>query len=305
MAGMTFFNIIRFVNIECLLLLKEWPRLICFLFWPTSFPRSGLTDADAAASAILRSQQLSAAVVDRWSMSPFWPSANPSWRGAQTAGDQLWPVRWKFHCAFHWNLKWNLPLEQHFLKICWIWATSYQLPSIGHQMRWHHLKARKAARGSANEWLAGWNCRWTNFATWQAGENRRTPELKSVQRTPAILKEGHLWIHRFHQVSTSLISVILQVWFSKIGTSHTHVKMCRLPHPGHPTFFSWSVNISFENRWQNRCGTWISHGFPMDFPMDGSETRREGRQRHGARGLWSWCARRLDIFASKCMYKLY
>jgi hypothetical protein len=114
-----------------------------------------------------------------------------------------------------------------------------------------------------------------------------------------------LWIHRFHQVSTSLISVILQVWFSKIGTSHTHVKMCRLPHPGHPTFFSWSVNISFENRWQNRCGTWISHGFPMDFPMDGSETRREGRQRHGARGLWSWCARRLDIFASKCMYKLY
>ena len=130
--------------------------------------------------------------------------------------------------------------------------------------------ALPAARGSANEWLAGWNCRWTNFATWQAGENRRTPELKSVQRTPAILKEGHLWIHKFHQVFTSLISVLLQVWFSKIGTSHTHVKMCRLPHPWHPTFFSWLVNISFENRWQNRCGTWISHGFPHGWKWDPS-----------------------------------
>ena len=280
MAGMTFFNIIRFVNIECLLLLKEWPRLICFLFWPTSFPRSGLTDADAAASAILRSQQLSAAVVDRWSMSPFWPSANPSWRGAQTAGDQLWPVRWKFHCAFHWNLKWNLPLEQHFLKICWIWATSYQLPSIGHRMRWHHLKARKAARGSANEWLAGWNCRWTNFATWQAGENRRTPELKSVQRTPAILKEGHLWIHRFHQVSTSLISVILQVWFFEnwhitYTCENVQATSSWTPH----IFFMISqhqLRKSVAKSMWNLDFPWISHGFPMDFPMDGSETRREG-----------------------------
>ena len=96
--------------------------------------------------------------------------------------------------CFPLELDMKLAIGTAFLKICWIWVTSsYQLPSKGHRMRWHHLKARKAGRGSANEWLAGWNCRWTSFATWQAGENRRTPELKSVQRTPAILKEGHLW----------------------------------------------------------------------------------------------------------------
>lgn len=264
------------MNIDCLLLLKEWPRLICFPFWPTSFPRSGLTDADAAASAILTAvsscQQLSL-TGGLWVLSDLLRTHPEEERKLlETSYDQfigsytvLSIGAWNETC--HWNSIFEDLLNLGNI----IPAAEQRTPD--------EMAPFEGAEGGT--WLSQRVARWLKLQVnqlrhmtgWGKPENtwaKKCTENSSNSQRRTFVDPQVSW--GFYIVDFCVTSGLI---FENWHITYTCENVYRLPHPWHPRnlqcfTLSWLVNISFENRWQNRCGTWISDGFPHGWKWDPS-----------------------------------
>lgn len=117
--------------------------LFCLTEWPSSFSRSGLTDADVTASAISSNQQQSAAVSScRWQVvyESFLTFCEPILKRSTTESVGRYTVSIVNHCDT-WTIEgivWNLAAFLKILKFGCI-TSLCQLPRTGRPMRWHHL----------------------------------------------------------------------------------------------------------------------------------------------------------------------